>query len=221
MLHEGYIGIIQWAGAHHDWLLPQWRKVLFSDESRFELVSGDYQERIWKERSGQKRLATVIGIDVLINMFEIRFMFAACIAVVVVAKSDVKQVKISLRTLFESIKCQAESSFSEASEDTENVASEVKDGSDIIEKIRKCLKQIMDKGKSKADAIVEEFKKILNDIAKLKDCKGTKQEKESCIKNVIAFIKQDINDLKDKSADQIQWLINDVLPDFYLCVTAK
>nr|CAH7716965.1 unnamed protein product [Callosobruchus chinensis] len=31
---------MQWARAHQDWLLPQWRNVLFSDESRFGLVSG-------------------------------------------------------------------------------------------------------------------------------------------------------------------------------------
>nr|CAH7742418.1 unnamed protein product [Callosobruchus chinensis] len=30
---------LQWARAHQDWLLPQWRNVLFSDESRFGLVS--------------------------------------------------------------------------------------------------------------------------------------------------------------------------------------
>nr|CAH7725535.1 unnamed protein product [Callosobruchus chinensis] len=32
---------LQWAGAHQDWLLLQWRNVLFSDESRFGLVSGN------------------------------------------------------------------------------------------------------------------------------------------------------------------------------------
>nr|CAH7728615.1 unnamed protein product [Callosobruchus chinensis] len=31
---------LQWARAHQDWLLPQWRNVLFSDESRFELIPG-------------------------------------------------------------------------------------------------------------------------------------------------------------------------------------
>nr|CAH7769248.1 unnamed protein product [Callosobruchus chinensis] len=31
---------LQWARAHQDWLLPQWRNVLFSGESRFGLVSG-------------------------------------------------------------------------------------------------------------------------------------------------------------------------------------
>nr|CAH7713528.1 unnamed protein product [Callosobruchus chinensis] len=41
---------LQWAKAHHDWLLPQWRNVLFSDESRFGLVSDDYRERVWRER---------------------------------------------------------------------------------------------------------------------------------------------------------------------------
>nr|CAH7761365.1 unnamed protein product [Callosobruchus chinensis] len=37
---------LQWARAHQDWLLPQWRNVLFSDESRFGLVSDDYRERV-------------------------------------------------------------------------------------------------------------------------------------------------------------------------------
>nr|CAH7739329.1 unnamed protein product [Callosobruchus chinensis] len=31
---------LQWARAHQDWLLPQWRNMLFSDESRFGLASG-------------------------------------------------------------------------------------------------------------------------------------------------------------------------------------
>nr|CAH7722163.1 unnamed protein product [Callosobruchus chinensis] len=31
---------LQWARAHQDWLLPQWRNVLFSDVSRFGLASG-------------------------------------------------------------------------------------------------------------------------------------------------------------------------------------
>nr|CAH7741286.1 unnamed protein product [Callosobruchus chinensis] len=52
---------LQWARAHQDWLLPQWRDVLFSDESRFVLVSDDYREWVWRERGGQNRLATAIG----------------------------------------------------------------------------------------------------------------------------------------------------------------
>nr|CAH7719539.1 unnamed protein product [Callosobruchus chinensis] len=52
---------LQWARAHQDCLLPQWRNVLFSDESRFGLVSDDYRERVWRERGGQNRLATAIG----------------------------------------------------------------------------------------------------------------------------------------------------------------
>nr|CAH7754270.1 unnamed protein product [Callosobruchus chinensis] len=39
------MGSSQWARAHQDWLLPQWRNVLFSDQSRFGLVSDDYRER--------------------------------------------------------------------------------------------------------------------------------------------------------------------------------
>nr|CAH7721699.1 unnamed protein product [Callosobruchus chinensis] len=31
---------LQWTRAHQDWLLPQWRNVLFSDESRFGLIPG-------------------------------------------------------------------------------------------------------------------------------------------------------------------------------------
>nr|CAH7714481.1 unnamed protein product [Callosobruchus chinensis] len=31
---------LQWPRAHQDWLLPQWRNVLFSDESRFGLIPG-------------------------------------------------------------------------------------------------------------------------------------------------------------------------------------
>nr|CAH7728684.1 unnamed protein product [Callosobruchus chinensis] len=41
---------LQWARVHQDWLLAQWRNVLFSDESRFGLVSDDYRERVWRER---------------------------------------------------------------------------------------------------------------------------------------------------------------------------
>nr|CAH7764356.1 unnamed protein product [Callosobruchus chinensis] len=56
----------QRARAHQDWLLPQWRNVLFSDESRFGLVSDDYRERIWRERGGQNRLATAIGLPLIV-----------------------------------------------------------------------------------------------------------------------------------------------------------
>nr|CAH7721006.1 unnamed protein product [Callosobruchus chinensis] len=53
---------LQWARAHQDWLLPQWRNMLFSDEFRFGLVSDDYRERVWRKRGGQNRLATAIGV---------------------------------------------------------------------------------------------------------------------------------------------------------------
>nr|CAH7764355.1 unnamed protein product [Callosobruchus chinensis] len=44
------------------WLLPQWRNVLFSDETRFGLASDDYRETVWRERGGQNRLATPISV---------------------------------------------------------------------------------------------------------------------------------------------------------------
>nr|CAH7760256.1 unnamed protein product [Callosobruchus chinensis] len=41
ILEERQMGLFDstWARAHQDWLLPQWRNVLFSDESRFGLVT--------------------------------------------------------------------------------------------------------------------------------------------------------------------------------------
>nr|CAH7760711.1 unnamed protein product [Callosobruchus chinensis] len=42
-----------WARAHHDWLLPQWRNVLFSDESSFGVVSdlmGERNSFIYREQ---------------------------------------------------------------------------------------------------------------------------------------------------------------------------
>nr|CAH7717573.1 unnamed protein product [Callosobruchus chinensis] len=61
---------LQWARAHQDRLLPKWRNVLFSDESRFGLVSDDYRERVWRERGGQNRLVTAIAFqkDFWINL---------------------------------------------------------------------------------------------------------------------------------------------------------
>nr|CAH7735127.1 unnamed protein product [Callosobruchus chinensis] len=53
---------LQEARTHQDWLLPQWRNVLFSDESRFGLVSDDYRERVWRERGGENGLAAAIGV---------------------------------------------------------------------------------------------------------------------------------------------------------------
>nr|CAH7727275.1 unnamed protein product [Callosobruchus chinensis] len=37
-------------------------EVLFSHESRFGLVSDGYRERVWRERGGQNRLATAVGV---------------------------------------------------------------------------------------------------------------------------------------------------------------
>nr|CAH7733055.1 unnamed protein product [Callosobruchus chinensis] len=41
---------LQWASAHQDWLLPQWRNVLFSDKSKFGLARDVYWERVFRER---------------------------------------------------------------------------------------------------------------------------------------------------------------------------
>nr|CAH7760688.1 unnamed protein product [Callosobruchus chinensis] len=51
-----------WARGHQGWLFPQWWNMLFSDVSRFGLVGDDYRERVWRERGGQKRVESAIGV---------------------------------------------------------------------------------------------------------------------------------------------------------------
>lgn len=45
-----------WARDHINWLLPQWRNVLFSDESRFGLTSDSRRMRVWREPGRAARL---------------------------------------------------------------------------------------------------------------------------------------------------------------------
>ncbi|CAH1996574.1 unnamed protein product [Acanthoscelides obtectus] len=47
---------LQWAREHQEWLLPQWRNVVFTDEVRFGLVSGDRRIRVWREPGHDQRL---------------------------------------------------------------------------------------------------------------------------------------------------------------------
>ena len=42
-----------WANAHLRWTLARWRRVLFSDESRFQLYRADGRLRVWR-RSGER-----------------------------------------------------------------------------------------------------------------------------------------------------------------------
>ena len=48
---------LEWSRNHRDWLLPQWRTVLFSDESRFGLTSDSRRVRVWREPGRAARLA--------------------------------------------------------------------------------------------------------------------------------------------------------------------
>nr|CAH7754212.1 unnamed protein product [Callosobruchus chinensis] len=41
---------LQWARAHQGWLLPQWRNVLFSDQSRYGLVSGTMTDAYYLQK---------------------------------------------------------------------------------------------------------------------------------------------------------------------------
>ena len=44
---------LQWANAHLRWPLAQWRRVLFTDESRFQLFRADGRHRVWR-RLGER-----------------------------------------------------------------------------------------------------------------------------------------------------------------------
>lgn len=48
---------LDWARDHRGWLLAQWRNVLFSDESRFGLVSDSRRSRVWRGPGRLERLA--------------------------------------------------------------------------------------------------------------------------------------------------------------------
>lgn len=45
-----------WCGEHENWTIEDWKKVLFSDETRIGLRSGDQRVHILKGRERQARL---------------------------------------------------------------------------------------------------------------------------------------------------------------------
>lgn len=47
---------LHWAREHREWLLRQWRWVLFTDETRIGLHSDDNRQRVWREPGRQGRL---------------------------------------------------------------------------------------------------------------------------------------------------------------------
>lgn len=47
---------LHWGQDHRNWLLPQWRNVLFSDETRFGLESDSRRERVWRGPGRLERL---------------------------------------------------------------------------------------------------------------------------------------------------------------------
>lgn len=53
---------LHWARIHQNWLLAQWRHVIFTDESRFGLVSDDYRVRVWREPHRINRLENAIAV---------------------------------------------------------------------------------------------------------------------------------------------------------------
>ncbi|CAH1968561.1 unnamed protein product [Acanthoscelides obtectus] len=40
---------LQWAREHQEWLLPQWRNVVFTDEVRFGLIQGTMTAEMYEE----------------------------------------------------------------------------------------------------------------------------------------------------------------------------
>lgn len=53
---------LQWARAHENWLLAQWRNVLFTDETRIGLVSDDYRIRVLREPGREHRLDNAVQV---------------------------------------------------------------------------------------------------------------------------------------------------------------
>lgn len=47
---------LQWAQERRGWFLGRWRWVIFTDETRFGLVSDDRRQRVWREPGRQQRL---------------------------------------------------------------------------------------------------------------------------------------------------------------------
>nr|CAI5868605.1 unnamed protein product [Callosobruchus analis] len=140
---------------------------------------------------------------------------------------DLEQLKLTLKSIFDSIKRQAAGNTKESLEETELVMSRnVKEGepvylSGIIQKVKQCAKQIIESGKDKINSLMEEVERVIEDISKIRDCKGTKEEKHECIQQNIDLVNQDISDLIEDSSKQFQWLMNDILPDFFKCVTTE
>lgn len=56
------IARLQWARTHQNWHLEEWRNVLFTDESRFGLVSDDYRLRVWREPGCRNRPERAIQV---------------------------------------------------------------------------------------------------------------------------------------------------------------
>lgn len=50
-------GRLAWGCIHRNWLLPQWRNVLLSNESRFGLTSDSLRVRVWRQPGRSARLA--------------------------------------------------------------------------------------------------------------------------------------------------------------------
>jgi transposase len=42
---------VDWAKAHKDWTAEQWRMVIFSDESKFNVISSNGSRRVWRKPS--------------------------------------------------------------------------------------------------------------------------------------------------------------------------
>lgn len=56
LLHRHKVARLEWAREHRNWVLEQWRNVLFSDETRIGLVSDSRRQRVWREPGGAERL---------------------------------------------------------------------------------------------------------------------------------------------------------------------
>jgi hypothetical protein len=50
---------MHFAQEHHNWQIRHWRRIMFTDESRFALCSNDGRVRVWR-RAGERFLPSTV-----------------------------------------------------------------------------------------------------------------------------------------------------------------
>ncbi|CAH1975203.1 unnamed protein product [Acanthoscelides obtectus] len=157
-------------------------------------------------------------------MVKVQFVIVACFAAAALARqhpptnnlengndeyinTDIEIVK-NILNLFET----AQDQEYEKKDDSDST------NEDIIEKIKKCIKQLVEKAKDRVGDLEKKIEQIIGDVSTIKDCKGSEEDKQKCIEKAIAALKQDVKNLIGDGSKQAQWIINEALPELVQCV---